>query len=718
VADAYGVAFGDLDNDGDLDLYFATMAANQVWLNDGTGEFSDSTQRLGSSNSRDVSLADLDNDGDLDAFVANYGEGNRVWLNDGTGVFTDSMQQLGSSDSSAVRLTDLDNDGDVDAVEANRLHWNGFYYINGWNRVWFNDGTGVFTRDSQIIGNSNSDAIAVGDLDNDGDPDLISDDGSTLRIWSNNGTGQFFDSGQTLGTNSYAIMSIEVGDMNDDGNLDIIVGRNGNNEVLLNDGTGSFSASGQLFPGTYDYPVSLGDLNGDGHLDAFFATDLHEGYSQIWLNDGTGQLYGTGQSLADNGSNAVVLGDVDGDGDLDAFTISRYSELQGQLWLNQEPLKITKTAPPIATVGQPITYTIQVTNIKSVTATNIVISDTIPAGAAYITGGLRSGNVVSWTVPSLAGGESVSVNFVVTATATITNYDYGVTSVEDVTVFGWPHVERVTVMGQEAVTTVVNSSVEAGFIATPLTGIAPLTVTFVNSSTGATDYLWNFGDGSTGTVINPTHVYTQAGVYTISLTVSGPGGNQTLTKPHYISVGPFQIIQVQFVDNDKSISAVFSHPVNPASISVNTFQVRGKQTGLHTGTYTVNGQTVQFTPSVDFLAGEKIAIILTDDILVTDGVTLTPYVTQLKVKTESGSGIFVDGGQQFSMYGGNAGSGETVDTALADLDGDGDLDAFLMRTDLGGGAINDIWWNDGNGQFSYSGQEIPANPSQKFDLCS
>ncbi len=82
----------------------------------------------------------------------------------------------------------------------------------------------------------------------------------------------------------------------------------------------------------------------------------------------------------------------------------------------------------------------------------------------------------------------------------------------------------------------VTEPVVAAFSATPLTGIAPLTVTFVNSSTGATDYLWDFGNGATLTVISPTYTYVQPGVYTVTLTASGPGGSDTLTRTNYIMV--------------------------------------------------------------------------------------------------------------------------------------------------------------------------------------
>ncbi len=77
----------------------------------------------------------------------------------------------------------------------------------------------------------------------------------------------------------------------------------------------------------------------------------------------------------------------------------------------------------------------------------------------------------------------------------------------------------------------------ADFVASPSSGVAPVTVTFTNTSTG--DYvtsLWNFGDGIISALTNPTHVYSIPGVYTVTLTVSGPGGTDTLTRTNYITV--------------------------------------------------------------------------------------------------------------------------------------------------------------------------------------
>ncbi len=77
---------------------------------------------------------------------------------------------------------------------------------------------------------------------------------------------------------------------------------------------------------------------------------------------------------------------------------------------------------------------------------------------------------------------------------------------------------------------------QVAFSASPLTGTIPLTVTFSNSTTDQVDnYLWDFGDGGTSTLVHPMHVYTTTGTYTVSLTANGPGGSDTLTRTDYVT---------------------------------------------------------------------------------------------------------------------------------------------------------------------------------------
>ena len=76
----------------------------------------------------------------------------------------------------------------------------------------------------------------------------------------------------------------------------------------------------------------------------------------------------------------------------------------------------------------------------------------------------------------------------------------------------------------------------AGFTAGPTNGTAPLSVSFTNLSTGATNYSWTFGDGNSSTLTNAANTYTTPGTYSATLTAIGPGGTNALTRTNYIVV--------------------------------------------------------------------------------------------------------------------------------------------------------------------------------------
>ena len=315
------VALGDVDGDGDLDALVANSRGegqpDMVWLNDGAGQFSDSGQRLGNTSTEGLALGDLDGDGDLDAFIATDWK-NSIWLNDGTGTFSDTGQRLSDLLSFAVALGDLDGDGDLDAFVGNADHESGGQP----NAVWLNNGTGTFSHSGQSLGDSATLVVALGDLDGDGDLDAFvangDDKAEADEVWLNDGTGRFSDTGQRLGNSSSHAMAL--GDLDGDGDIDAFVGvAHGlpDNKVWLNDGAGNFSDSGQDLSGPNVADVALGDLDGDGDLDAFMGT-YYDG-NEVWLNDGAGNLSPSDQNMGDSDSRGLALGDLDGDGDLDAF---------------------------------------------------------------------------------------------------------------------------------------------------------------------------------------------------------------------------------------------------------------------------------------------------------------------------------------------------------------------------------------------------------------
>ena len=279
------VALGDLDGDGDLDAFVGNTSyeGSRIWINDGSAQFSDSGQILGDHTASTLTLGDLDGDGDLDAFVASNFEGNRIWRNDGSGGFTDSGQSPGNSTD--LSLGDLDGDGDLDAVLV------GY----GANQVWQNDGSGQFSDTGQSMGDHGTRAVSLGDLDGDGDLDAFmanvedSFGGASNRVWKNDGNGVFAESGQNLG--NHFSLDVSLSDLDGDGDLDAFVGNyDEGDRVWINSGSGTFSAAAQSIGDHDSQEVSLGDLDGDGDVDAFVTVDGHGSPNHVWLNQDSNPL--------------------------------------------------------------------------------------------------------------------------------------------------------------------------------------------------------------------------------------------------------------------------------------------------------------------------------------------------------------------------------------------------------------------------------------------
>jgi hypothetical protein len=344
-----GISAGDVDGDGDIDLFTANTVANVVYRNDGAATFADSLQRLGAESSNAVALGDVDKDNDLDALVANKAT-NQLWLNDGSGAFSQGAQLgISVSESLGVALGDLDGDNDLDAFFANV----------GANQVFLNgeegDPVGTFRDSGQRLGSANSKAVALGDVDGDADLDAIVANGSgsfePSTVWLNQGglqggvPGEFADSGNPLDGSWNS--DVELGDLDGDNDLDIVFSSwFGDGSIWLNQGgnqlgvAGQFSATLQTPAGTGSLGIALADIDGDSDLDLVVAR-----YSipdELWLNQGGIQLGQQGvfsltQTLSSAASYSVEVADFDGDKDADVA----FGAFGGnQIWLNcGDPLR-------------------------------------------------------------------------------------------------------------------------------------------------------------------------------------------------------------------------------------------------------------------------------------------------------------------------------------------------------------------------------------------
>ncbi|MCP4962855.1 MAG: hypothetical protein GY925_26765, partial [Actinomycetia bacterium] len=179
-----GATFGDLDGDGDLDVFVRNVGSGyESRLRDGEGGLREHW-RLASADVAfgHVVLADLDGDGDADAFVTSgireTASPARVLLNDGAGAFFDSGQRLGLTDGGGLAAGDLDSDGDIDVFLSRKQRT---------NEIWLNDGDGRFT--GLRLEHSDPTTIpSLGDLDGDGDLDLVVGSfGGRAQVWLNGG---------------------------------------------------------------------------------------------------------------------------------------------------------------------------------------------------------------------------------------------------------------------------------------------------------------------------------------------------------------------------------------------------------------------------------------------------------------------------------------------------------------------------------------------------
>ncbi|MFC2078939.1 FG-GAP repeat domain-containing protein [Candidatus Bipolaricaulota bacterium] len=336
----FQVALGDLDGDGDLDAVFANMGFNHslVLFNDGAGHFEDSGQTL-TQQGHGLGIGDLDGDHDLDLFVtcAGYGDGttmynkpSRVYLNDGNGTFHDTGQDLGDTveGGNLVQLLDIDMDGDLDVFVL---------YYGSPSRIYLNDGRGRFTQSAAEY----PFGISWADLNDDGAVDaFIKDEGTGYSVLLNQGNGTLIDHWK-LPASSLQIdySNAAFADLDGDGDIDVL-DTNGERDraapstVLLNDGTGRFTAVAAPHLSSHTAWINLGDVNGDGRIDAFVCVVGQP--NQVWINEGSGQLSDSGLRLGGTGSaRGTALGDVDGDGDLDAF-VAMYGIEGGpnELWIN------------------------------------------------------------------------------------------------------------------------------------------------------------------------------------------------------------------------------------------------------------------------------------------------------------------------------------------------------------------------------------------------
>lgn len=228
---------------------------------------------------------------------------------------------IGSNPEGLV-LGDVDGDGDLDMLTTNPSDNTVSIRLNGSDATGSNTGSfGVL----QVVSVGNAPVhAALGDVDSDGDLDLLTANfgGATVSVRMNNGAGSFNGS-QDVSVGS-SPSGTALGDIDGDGDLDLVTANqlSGSASVRLNNGAGVFSGAQDVALGSGPTSVALGDVDNDGDLD-MLSVNFNSGTMSVRLNGGNAT--GPNSGLFSGGSDVAVgltpygmaLGDVDGDGDLD-----------------------------------------------------------------------------------------------------------------------------------------------------------------------------------------------------------------------------------------------------------------------------------------------------------------------------------------------------------------------------------------------------------------
>ena len=327
-------AVADLNGDGILDVatslpayppdpdYESAPPVVLVRPGLGDGTFGPATGYGVGNNAQSVAIADMDRDGHADLVVGNFGDGDEgsdlhttvsVLHNNGDGTFGGQRSFRTGNSPYAIAVADLDGDGWPDIATAN---FDGDPDFNSNSiTVLLSSRDGNLQQKDELPGGEYPRALAVGDVDGNGIPDLVAvnERSNTLSVMLGNGDGTF---GARRFRTSHTALTLDPADLNGDGEVDLVVenvDRTSTIATLLGRGDGTFGTSADFGGwGTYIF-AAVGDVNDDGRPDVAVVSENDNVVSTLYGN-GDGTLGARADHPTGQNPKGVQIVDLDGDG--------------------------------------------------------------------------------------------------------------------------------------------------------------------------------------------------------------------------------------------------------------------------------------------------------------------------------------------------------------------------------------------------------------------
>jgi hypothetical protein len=327
----HGMAVGDFNGDHRPDLVVGSgpgaQAGFEILLNSGGGNFSAARHVVGATGPRGIAVGDFNHDGHLDVVLADD-SGVIVYLGHGNGTFAAPKTLSSGTGFNLVLVDDVNRDGNLDLVAS---FGTGIQVFLG-----LGDGNFQAPKIHSFGGVENVESVGLGDFNEDGKTDVAVGlvkgyfGASQILVLNGRGDGTFAGPGSQVNMGPGVPVGMVVGDFNRDGHLDVMVASsNGNGgvsggnsaNVILGDGNGTFRAPELFNVGTDPVAIDLADFNNDGKLDAAVA-NLSSGSVSILMGTQNGIFKGAREFVSTPCAASVLSGDLNGDKNLDLVTIN------------------------------------------------------------------------------------------------------------------------------------------------------------------------------------------------------------------------------------------------------------------------------------------------------------------------------------------------------------------------------------------------------------